>query len=539
MRKWLLALSVTGLVIVSAICALWLEDVRMEVPVIDTKKAQTIEEKLNQQSDAMKFDLMFAGEALAYDSAGKTFFLPLSMETEDWEEGGFEAGDGVQIWFTEDFTKESKLLLMREDRAIPFYAVSGDRCEMFYLKLTGLPVLDFTGTEQMTENGEPLFELVLYDTDHEGDWVKRCLTTSMLRGNTSLNYEKKSLRLKLKEQGEDGTYQKVNKNFLEIREDDDWILNSLYADNSRIRDKLAMDLWQETGAYGNPYGQNFGVKGEYVEVLINDGYVGLYLLTHPVDRKQLGMDSVSSQLAAGKDVIERIYKKKYTAAWQEEDFIGNLPDSQMPDYRGGFYLKGDTILQNEQEWDPLRRMAACIEAEDEEFSAQIGELGDISNILDNWLFYQAIAGFDNENKNVYYVVRQKDTGSCGYFVPWDMNISFGAIFEENEYYCAESMKGLEEIVEFEPGMRVVQLDVSGAQAQVQTKWRTWREGVFSTESLCARMDSLTEVLVSSGAMKRETERWPGGNASPDISFMKQFTTQRLEFLDGYVEALGQ
>lgn len=537
MRKWLLAFSVTGLLIVGAICALWPENSPMDVPVLGEKKAQTIEEKLNQQSDAMKFDLMFAGETLAYDSAGKTFFLPLSMETEVWEKGGFEASDGVQVWFAEDFTKESKLALMSENRAIPFYAVVGDQCEKFYLKLTGLPVLSFTGTNQVTENGELLYELVLYDTKHGGDWVTECLTTSALRGNTSMNYEKKSLRLRLKKQAEDGTYKKTDKNLLGIRDDDDWILNSLYADNSRIRDKLAMDLWQETGAFENPYGRNFGVKGEYVEVFINDGYTGLYLLTHPVDRKQLGMDSVSAQMASGKEVIERIYKKTYTAAWKESDFVGELPDPNMPDYRGGFYLKGDTILQNEQEWEPLREMAACIEAEDAQFSAQIGTVADISNILDNWLFYQAIAGFDNENKNVYYVARQKDTGSYGYFVPWDMNLSFGAVYKENAYYCAESAEELETLVMFQPGARVVELDVSGARALVQSKWKNWREGAFSAENICARMDVLAGKLAGSGAMKREMERWPGGNADPDISFMKQFTTQRLEFLDSYVEAL--
>lgn len=90
-----------------------------------------------------------------------------------------------------------------------------------------------------------------------------------------------------------------------IRNDDDWILNSLYADNTRLRDKLCMDLWQETGAYDNPYGKNFGMQGEYVEVLINDSYTGLYLLTHPIDRKQLGLSA-----NAGNDTLpERLYKK--------------------------------------------------------------------------------------------------------------------------------------------------------------------------------------------------------------------------------------
>lgn len=537
MRKWLLALSVAGLLAVGAFAVFYPEQSGMKLQVVSEARAQKIEQKLNGQSEAMELKLTFAGEELAYDLAGKTFFLPLSMETEEWETGAFEAAGGIEILFAEDFVKEDKLTLLAQNRAIPFYAVSETGYEKYYLKLTGLPVMAFWGTEQMTESGEILFEMALYETEHSSDWVTRSLTTSTLRGNTSLTYEKKSLRLKLKEQTEDGSYVKENKNLLGIRDDDDWILNSLYADNSRIRDKLAMELWQEVGATENPYGYSFGVTGEYVEVIVNEAYAGLYLLTHPIDRKQLGMDKVSAQIAAGEEIVERIYKKKYSSAWLSEYFVGDLPDPNQLDYRGGFYVKGDTVLGNEEEWEPLYDMAVCLEADDATFCKQIGEIADVSNIVDNWLFFQAIAGFDNENKNIYYITRQKGTDSYGYFIPWDMNISFGALYSENAFYCEETMKELETIVAFQPGMRVVELDAGGSHALVAQKWAAWREGAFATDAVYERMDSLMAQLVGSGAMAREKERWPNGNADEDITFMKDFTAKRLAVLDAYVEEL--
>lgn len=539
MKKWLLAISIAGLLAVSLISTLCLEESGMDIQVVSSSRAQKIEQELSRQSEAMELKLTFAGEALAYDSAGKTFFLPLSMEDKQWERGTFEAQGGIEVLFAEDFTKEDKLSLLAENRAIPFYAVSESGYEKYYLKMTGLPVMSFLGTEYVTENGEILFEMALYEAEHSSDWVTRCFTTSTLRGNTSLSYEKKSLRLKLKEQAEDGSFKKENKNLLGIRDDDDWILNSLYADNSRIRDKLAMELWQEVGALENPYNRNFGVTGEYVEVIVNEAYAGLYLLTHPIDRKQLGTDKVSTQLASGEEVIERIYKKKYSSAWLSEYFVGDLPDPARADYRGGFYIKGDTVLGNEQEWEPLYRMAACVEADDETFKTQIGQLADVSNIVDNWLFFQAIAGFDNENKNIYYASLQKGTDAYGYFIPWDMNISFGALYAENEYYCTESMKELETVIAFQPGMRVVELDVDGARSSVGQKWSEWREGVFATDYVLGRMDALMTEIVSSGAMAREKERWPNGNADEDITFMKDFTAKRLLFLDAYVDKLTE
>ncbi len=539
MRKWLLALSVAGLVAVTLICGLFFDTDGMNIRVIGAKKAQKIEEEISHKEAAMELSLMFAGEKLPYDQAGKTFFLPVSMENEQWEQGDFEAEDGIEIVFAEDFTKEDKLDLLAENRAIPFYAVSDMGYEKYYLKMTGLPVMSFEYTEHVTENGEILFQMSLYEPEHDLDWVTKSLTTSTLRGNTSLSYEKKSLRLKLKKQKEDGSYSKENKNLLGIRDDDDWILNSLYADNSRIRDKLAMELWQEVGANQNPYGRNFGVTGEFVEVIINDAYAGIYLLTHPVDGKQTGSDKVSAQIAAGEEVVERIYKKKYTAPWLSEYFVGDLPDPNMPDYRGGWHVKGDVVLGDEQEWKPLYDMARCMESEDAVFRETIGEIADVSNIVDNWLFFQAIAGFDNENKNVYYTAMQKGSDSYGYFIPWDMNISFGALFAENEFFCMESDKELETIIAFQPGLRTVELDAGGSRAMVKEKWNRWRQGVFDTEQILAHMDRLNAELVSSGAMAREMERWPDGNADPDITFMKKFTEKRLEFLDGYVTNLTQ
>lgn len=539
MRKWLLALSIAGLLAVVVICSLLPGEAGMDIQVISQERARKIEQKLSEQSEEVEFELKFAGESLAYDLSGKTFFLPLSMDSNEWENGSFEGADGIEVLFAEDFTREDKLSLLAQNRAIPFYAVSKEGCAKYYLKLTGLPVVAFWGTEHVTENGEALFDLALYDTGHDADWVTRTLTTSALRGNTSLSYEKKSLRLKLKEQAEDGSFKKENKNLLGIRKDDDWILNSLYADNSRIRDKLAMDLWQEVGAYQNPYGRNFGVTGEYVEVIINEAYAGLYLLTHPVDGKQIGTDKVSAQLQSGSDVVERIYKKKYSAPWLSEYFVGELQDPNMPDYRGGFYVKGDVVLGNEEEWEPLYRMALCMEESDEAFKAQIGGLADISNIVDNWLFFQAIAGFDNENKNVYYVSMQKGTDAYGYFIPWDMNISFGALYAENKFFCMESDKELETLVAFEPGMRIINLDADGARASAKQTWNRWRGGAFETGQLYARMDALHTQIVDSGAMAREKERWPDGNANEDLTFMKDFTEKRLAFLDAYMEQLAE
>lgn len=549
MKKAILWISVILLAVFAGVSLM--RDREPSLLVAGEEKINSI--KAKTRASDQEFSLLFDGEELPYDAASRTFYLPVDMETAEWESGSLtgvfyedtgggrtvpeDGGQAAQLLFAEDYRKADKQAAIAGGRSFSFLAVAKDGYGEYRLVFTGLPMLTFTGTEYTASDGTQMFLLRVYDTDHTGDWVTECYTQSRLRGNTSLTYEKKSLRLYLKELKKDGTFEKCNENLLGLRDDDDWILNALYADNTRIRDQLCIDLWNEVGAGSNPYGQNFGAQSSMVEVLIGDGYQGIYDLMVPIDRKQLNMEAVSTQIAAGETVVERIYKKKYTAAWNAGDFTGALLDLNQPDYRGGFYLKGDTVLQNEEEWEPLYRIASLLEAEDEVFAAGITEAADQQNIIDNWLFFQAIAGFDNENKNIYYVARRRGDSYYGYFIPWDMNLSFGAVYAENVYYSEENASAVSEWVGWQPGQRMIELDADGSKELLAATWKSWREDVFSDEGLTERIADLEHRVKDSGAFAREAARWPSGNQNEDFSFLYDFALKRMKALDEYIDRL--
>ncbi len=537
MKKKLLIVSILLLMIASVI--VFTREGGSSVKVAGEDKYNSIKAQTVSIED--EFVLSYNGEALPYDASSKTFYLPVDMDNAEWEIGSFSGlfcgEDEAELVFMESYRATDKQDAIAKGRAFSFLAITAKGYGEYKLVFTGLPIITFTGTEYLAEDGTPMFLMKVYDTHHGSEWVTESYTQSRLRGNTSLNYEKKSLRLYLKELQDNGVFVKSNKNLLGIRDDDDWILNSLYADNTRVRDQLCIDLWNEVGAHSNPYGQNFGTQATFVEVLINNGYQGLYSLMIPVDYKQLGMDAVSEQMAAEKPLVERIYEKKYSAAWNASDFVGELVDPQMPDYRGGFYLKGDTVLQNEEEWDSLHQVATLMEADDATFREGITQAVDQQNVVENWLFYQAIAGFDNENKNVYYVARNDNGSYYGYFVPWDMNLSFGAVYTENEYYCEESDEVIAQMVQWQPGQRMIDLDAKGSAGLAVSTWERWRTGVFSDEALEERIRNLEHQVKDSGAFLRESERWPGGNQDEDFSFLYDFAVERMKAVDAYIRAL--
>lgn len=575
MKKKIVLFAAIVLFLISVVVCIVLDDATdTGVNVADAKRIEQIKAK-SELSD-MAFLLCYDDEELPYDAASHTFYLPLDMEESEWEEGrlsGYfvesstidktEATNGSdsiddnndngngdsnnengnskiiksKLLFAQDYTIFDKQLAIANGQSFSFLALGKNGYGEYNLVFTGLPMITFHGTEYTADDGSQMFALTVYDTDHDSDWVTTCYTKSRLRGNTSLTYEKKSLRLYLKEIKEDGTFEKCNKNLLGLRDDDDWILNALYADNTRIRDQLCVDLWNEVGAKNQLYGYNYGTDSAMVEVFINDGYQGIYDLMIPVDAKQLGLHPVSEQLAQNVDAVERIYKKKYSGEWLSSDFTGQLPDSNSPDYRGGFYLKGDTILQNEEEWKPLFRLAALLEADDVAFSTDITTYSDQQNLIDNWLFYQAIAGFDNENKNYYYVVRNRDGKEYGYFIPWDMNISFGMVYADNVYFSEELASIVTEPVRWQPAQRMIELDVDNSKELLQITWNKWRNSTFSDEAITERIQELEHKVKDSGAFKREDARYPNGNQKEDFSYIYDFAVKRLAYVDGYVEEL--
>ena len=116
--------------------------------------------------------------------------------------------------------------------------------------------------------------------------------TLKYRGSSSaLNQGKRNYSLHLKTA--DG--EKNKRSLMGMRKDDDWILDGVQSDLSRIRNRVCMDLWD--AMYTLPWCERSGaVHGCYVELAFNGTYKGLYALNERLDRKQLQLDKGGGRL---------------------------------------------------------------------------------------------------------------------------------------------------------------------------------------------------------------------------------------------------
>ncbi len=125
-----------------------------------------------------------------------------------------------------------------------------------------------------------------------------------LRGSSSQVLEKKPYGFTtLLEDDESNN----NVNLLGMPSENDWVLNSLAYDPSMVRDYLSYTLSSNMG--------NYAPRVKYIEVIVNDDYKGVYILTEKIKR-----DS------------DRVNLKKIA------DF-----DNTSPEVTGGYIVKADKI----------------------------------------------------------------------------------------------------------------------------------------------------------------------------------------------------
>jgi len=486
-----------------------------------------------EAQEAFFSELAFSGEKLVYDKNTATFYLPLDMDQEKWETGTLTSlAADVSLLFEDDFTKTEKQEAIRQGSAFRFYAVRGEEYQECYLTATGLPIISIE-TGETAETGAFGGMAYFWDSESKQNWTSGSILEAHIRGNTSRTYPKKGYKLVLKTQDKEGNVVPDKKALFGLREDDEWILNALYSDSSKIRDKLSIDVWNALGSQKEEFPDaKFGTDFTYVEVFFNQEYWGLYGLMEPVDSKQLDL---TKEAETGQ--TEYSYKSITPQNIPSEEL-----DSQSMSEEGlaGFELKGTYSVIDRTEWEPLLSYLKLRDlTDDATFAEEAAEQIDIDGALDVWIYLQAVLGIDNRGKNMYYVA--KDTGNSQkiYFAPWDMDITWGDSLSEgtegriwdvalNPYLYSERINWL-------LGDRLVELDVDGAREKVAQTWKELRDGVLSEKSLTEAVDNLVHQVQDSGALARNEERWPDSNSGADYEQFKRMALYRMGILDYYFE----
>ena len=448
--------------------------------------------------------LFIYGVKCAYDEQSGTFYFPFPAET-----GGY-----VNY---RDFSYSSGLngpVIIMWGNAAPKFgavytlkAVSSEYAYTYSLIFTGIPIVQISGITDAAINNSSLrpagFSLIYHD-DAIGAASIESAAQIRHRGAISLSYPKKSFAVKLADAGG-----RNNISLLGMRRASSWILDAMYIDRSKMRERVSMDIWNSIGtplAHDKIPGVNVvanGTRGEYVEVFINNEYWGLYCLTETINRQQLGLQRYARETG----VRSVTYKSEQ---WSDSVlFTGYVPynsnSNQWDNYRQDFPdpRQGLPVF-----WEPLYNLVRfTVDSSDAEFAAGIANLIDIDNFVDYTIFQALTNAIDNTGKNIYWSVYDiTDPEFNKFFItPWDLDATWGDSwnFDRIEPYDAWSLAERDNRL----FRRLTRTNAGGFRDKLEAKWAELKTAQLSHGAIKSAFDKYFTLFEHTGAWQREMDKW--------------------------------
>lgn len=394
--------------------------------------------------------------------------------------------------------------------------------DTFRLFFTSLPLLRFYTDEGIPY--EPKLESRMQlayanpDPDSKSTLLFESHAGIEIRGMSANRFDKKSYGIELwqNEYRVDRSVPLLGMSYCE-----DWILDAMYIDELRVRNKFSFEVWNkmETKQAGNlQEKKRTGIQMEYVELFLNQRYYGLYCLGEKMDEKL--MDFTYAQDEAG-----GVFYKTY--GWHEGSttFRSYLNEPALSmEWDGWEQIYPEDYFF----WDPLSdlRKLVTLEANDV-FRNQIdGEL-DLKNAANFYLFINLLKAWDNVGKNIF--LARYSEHSKFFFLPWDLEATLGRSWEMKDMDPYGIVgNGLHE--------RLISLNINNYKDSLAQMWSQYRASVFHRDALVQDLEENYLLLRKNGVMTRENKRW-GLEIDIDYeySYMVEWIEDRLRVLDGHFQ----
>jgi len=395
----------------------------------------------------------------------------------------------------------------------------------YHLIITGMPVVMLTASAEIGDDDiDAKFDIVNPDYQAQNSRLETISNiTIAIRGGTSRDYPKKNYKVHTVDDANNDT----DVSFLGLRTDNSWILDAMYIDQARMRNRLCTDLWNTFNnvPYINrePTALN-GTRGYLTEVFLNGKYHGVYCLTEKLDRKQLK--------------IKKAYGDMYKADfWTNETSFRSVSAFDISsDTWGGWELEypdlGDIPAPD---WSYLYNEVNFIATStDADFSKQISSKVDINNMVDYFIFINILDAADNENKNTFFSFY--DSRDAGYFFysPWDLDGTMGR--------NASGGKKANEIIGTDNNnllKRLMDLNVSDFKGLVKARWNKLKDSQLSKQTVAARIEVYRKLLNNTNTFARERLIW--NNITQDVNteaaYMINWYNAQYDMFTSYVNNL--
>ena len=352
---------------------------------------------------------------------------------------------------------------------------------------------------------EKKVNLNLYDYNFQknGSYVSNFFTSgsAKIRGASSRAYLKKSYKLKTEKKS----------SVLGLSEDNDFVLDALYVDKSKVRNKLSSDIWNLLNDNQNI---NNDLKSQFVDFYVDRDYYGLYVMKNNVDTHVTNLSETGL-------IIKFIDHSN-------SSIIDNLIFEN-------YYIVDDVFLNmkikhyNKESFDIFIEKLRRYYSSSMDYNV-IDSIFDIDNYINYKIFVSLVSGNDNLSKNQYLSLQ--DSNSKILITPWDMDLTWGLNWsDDGDLHSIFSMDSSIDANWMNENI-TKNMDEKTLSLMKQRYWEL-RKNVITMDTINGYLDSYKELLVNSGAAKRDSECWYEYDVEFEIEQIREWARRRIEFLDEY------
>lgn len=403
---------------------------------------------------------------------------------------------------TVDYSKDYKIIIYNDKN---YYETT--------IRLTNLPLVSITTDSDITDNETN--SVFKYINPSNLDEIVTYNSKVNVRGATTRWYDKKSYKVKIYDEDYDN---EKNVNISNFYYGSSFILDAMYRDNSKIRNVLATEIWNNLSTDFT----NINVYSEYVEVFINGKYTGLYAFTEPINRKNLNLNKSSLN-----DTSVVIKSNQWTTPSKNSNFINILSDKYM-DYE--LKYPNDEELFSESWESILTKLSKYYNSDKKDYEI-IDEIFNINNYIDLVLFNSFTNNEDNKfTKNNYFYL--KNLSDKLHVQPWDMEFCFGLRYSETNKANFEKVIDDYDKIKFE----IKNEDSDKINNLLINRYWNFRRSFLNKEYLDNLLDEYLNDL-NKGAASRDTELWLEYNVEEEIEEVRTWLHKRLNTYDNYIRGL--
>jgi spore coat protein CotH len=320
-----------------------------------------------------------------------------------------------------------------------------------------------------------------------------------------------------------------------FRKDNNWILDAGQADLFRLRNRIATEIWNDISH--KPYYSEkepdalSGVRGQVVEVYLNDEYRGIYCFTECMDRKQLKLKKFNKK---NNEIHGGLWKSTgygCSLMWDCSESYDNTKDTW--DIFEVKYPELDDLPETDYStlWNAINFVAY---SSDEEFTQHISEYFDIPVVIDYYIFLHTLNAFDNVGKNMYWAVYDKAEDKKLTLAVWDLDATVGAKWLGNWATPDYDMN-----INLNLIVRLKKLNPDGFNEKSLARYHELRKNILSTDHLINRYQYYYNLLTVTGAAEREKNLWSKDsdvngeeiNFNDEIVYISQWIDKHMEYLD--------